>query len=159
MKYKIVERDAFQVVGICKEFSCGEMNNGIPGVPGFWGEVNENGTSQQLAQLINGQINGLLGITTNYNRVNNTVDYWIGAEHCGIVPDGLLSFQFPPSKWVVFEVCGPIPGAIINAWKQIYSEWFPLTSYQQANIAPIEAYIDLNLDSLDSFNEIWVAIK
>lgn len=159
MKYKIVERDAFRVVGICKKFSCESMDFGIPGIPEFWGEVNGNGTDQQLIQLINGQIKGLLGITTNYNSEENTVDYWIAAEHSRDIPEGLTSFEFPAAKWVVFEVRGPIPMAIINTWKQIYSVWFPSNGFEQAYLAPIEAYIDSNLDSPNSVNEIWVAIK
>lgn len=159
MKYKVVERDAFKVVGISKEFSCESMDTGIPGVPEFWGEVNGNGTAQQLIPLSNGKIKGLLGITTNYNSEENTVDYWIAAEHSGDFPEGLRSFEFPAAKWVVFEVRGAIPMAIINTWKQIYSEWFPSNSYEQANLAPIEAYIDSNLDNPNSVNEIWVAIK
>ena len=36
MNYHIVERDAFQVVGVKQEFSYGPQDIGIPGVPEFW---------------------------------------------------------------------------------------------------------------------------
>jgi AraC family transcriptional regulator len=159
MKYRIVERNGFQVVGIKREFPCGKMDVGIPGIPGFWSELHENGKINQLSQLINGQIKGLLGITGNYNEEKNKIDYWIAAEHCGEVPGGLLSLDIPQSKWVVFEVKGPIPTAIINTWKRIYSEWFPSSGYEPAKIVPLEAYIDSDLYSQDSTNEIWIAIK
>lgn len=159
MKYRIVERDAFQVVGVKREFICSTEDAGIPGIPEFWGEAHENGTVNQLLQLINGQIKGLLGITENFHEEKNTINYWIAAEHSGEVPDGLSSFEFLASKWVVFEVRGPIPTAMINTWKQIYSEWFPSNGYEPAEIAPFEAYIDSDLYSENSSNEIWVAIK
>jgi AraC family transcriptional regulator len=159
MKYHIVERDAFQVVGIKREFPCDTENAGIPGVAEFWGEVNENGTANQLFQLNNGQIKGLLGIIENFNEEKNTIDYWIAAEHRGDVPDEFSIFEFPASKWVVFEVRGPIPTAIVNTWKKIYSEWFPSNGYEPARIAPFEAYIDSDVYSPNSYNEIWVAIK
>ncbi|MCM2534067.1 GyrI-like domain-containing protein [Neobacillus pocheonensis] len=159
MKYKIVERDDFQTVGINREFLCGSGEAGIPGVPEFWGEAHGSGTANRLFQLNNGQIKGLLGITTNYNAAKNVVDYWIATEFSGQVPDGFSSFEIPASKWVVLEVHGPIPGAIIDKWKQIYSGWFPANGYEPARIPPLEAYIDSDLYSENSYNEIWIAIK
>lgn len=159
IKYHIIERDSFQVIGIKREFSCGAEDAGIPGIPEFWGEATENGIVNQLVQLTNGQIKGLLGITENFNAEKNVVDYWIATEYSGDVPDGFMSYDIPAAKWVVFEVKGKVPSSIINAWKQIYSEWFPSNGYEPAKIAPIEAYIDSDLDSPNSYNEIWVAIK
>ncbi|CAH0170887.1 hypothetical protein SRABI96_01191 [Peribacillus sp. Bi96] len=163
MKYKIIEKDTFQVVGVKRECSCDPAcnteNAGLPSIGEFWGEVHQNDTVNQLIQLNNGQIKGLLGITDNYNEEKNTIDYWIASEHSGDVPDGLSSFEIPASKWVVFDVQGPAPTAMINTWKQIYSEWFPSNSYEPADTAAIEAYIDSDLYSPNSTNEIWVAIK
>jgi AraC family transcriptional regulator len=159
MKYRIVERDVFQAAGLAREFSCGPGDAGIPGVPEFWDEVSKDGTANKLHQLNNGEIKGLLGITQNYNAAKNTVDYMIAAEHQGDVPGGFVSFEFPASKWVVFEVQGPVPTAIVNAWKQIYSEWFPSSGYKAAQIPPIEAYIDPDPSSPNSNNEIWVAVQ
>ena len=48
---------------------------------------------------------------------------------------------------------------MVSTWKQIYSEWFPNNGYEIANIAAIEAYIDPDVYSEDSINEIWVPIK
>lgn len=159
MNFRIVEREAFQAVGIKREFSCGTGNEGIPGVPGFWDEAHENGIVAKLETLINGQIPGLLGITENFNPAKNAVDYWIAAEHSGNYPDALKKVEFPASKWVVFEIKGPIPTAMIDAWKKIYSEWLPTSEYTPAGIAPIEAYIDSDLSCPASINEIWLAIK
>ena len=158
MKYQIVERDVFQVVGVKRECPCGDEAKG-PGIPEFWGEVNENGTADKLVQLMNGEVKGLLGITDNYIAEKNTIDYWIAAEHVGEVPNGLASIEFPASKWVVFEVHGPAPTAMVNSWKQIYSEWIPSDGYELAEIAAVEAYIDSDLYSPNSLNEIWLAVK
>ena len=77
------------------------------GIPDFWHEVHESGIDKQLLQLNNGQLKGLLGITDNYNKEKNTIDYWVATEHSGDVPDEYTSFELPASKWVVFEVRGP----------------------------------------------------
>ena len=91
MNYHIVERDAFQVVGVKHEFSCGTQDIGIPGVPEFWESEEKRGTVDQLIPLIDGEIKGLLGITENYNPEKSTIDYWIAAEYSGEVPNEFSS--------------------------------------------------------------------
>ncbi|MFC6233307.1 AraC family transcriptional regulator [Paenibacillus allorhizosphaerae] len=157
MNYRIVERETFQVVGLKRIFPCGEKAEG-PGIPEFWAEVNTNGTANKLIQMLNGEIKGLLGMSIYKEEISMT-DYWIAAEHVGDVPEGLAYFDFPPSKWVVFEVQGEFPTAIVNAWKQIYLEWMPSNGYMLAELPAIEAYISPDLNSPNSTNEIWLAVK
>ena len=158
MKYQIIERGDFQVIGLKRECPCGTDTKG-PGIAEFWREVNANGTVNKLIQFINGEIKGLLGITGNYNAEKNTIDYWVAAEHVGDVPDGLSSYEFPASKWVVFEVHGPAETAMVNAWKLIYLEWIPSNGYEIAELPAIEAYIDSDVHNPNSLNEIWLAVK
>lgn len=158
VNYRIVEREAFKVVGLKREVPCGEGAEG-PGIPEFWGEANGDGTVNKLTQLLNGEIKGVLGMTDNFNAEKNTIDYWIAAEHIGHVPDGLTSFDFPAAKWAVFEVTGFAPTAIVEAWKRIYSEWIPSNGYTLAELPAIEAYISPDLFSPDSTNEIWLAVQ
>lgn len=158
MKYQIVERDAFQVVGIKRECPCGD-ESGVAGIPELWGEVNANGIADKLVQLMNGDIKGLLGIIDNYNDETNTIDYWVAVEHIGDVPDELISLEIPSSKWVIFEVNGSAPTALPKAWKQIFSEWIPSNGYEVADIPAIEAYTDPDPYRADSSNQIWLAVK
>ena len=48
------------------------------------------------------------------------------------MPEGLTALDIPASRWAVFEVNGPMPDAMQESWKQIYSQWFPASGYQQA---------------------------
>ncbi|WP_028608348.1 AraC family transcriptional regulator [Paenibacillus harenae] len=160
MRYQMVDRDAFQVTGVKRNFPCAEEEgNGVPGIPEFWGQVNGDGTVSRLLELNNGQIKGMLGLCGNIDAENNTMDYWIASEHSGDTPEGFESLDIPASKWVLFEVRGPIPGAMVQTWKDIYSEWFPSNGYEPADAPSFEVYIDSDLSSPDSMNEIWVAIK
>ncbi len=156
MKFQKIERNAFQVIGIKKECPCG---NEVNGIPEFWAQANADGTVDRLAQLINGQIKGVLGITDNYNEEKNTIDYWIAAEHVGKGPDDLLSLEFPKSKWIVFEVHGSAPTAMPEAWRKIFSEWLPANDYELADMPAIEAYIAPNPYKADAINQIWLSIK
>jgi len=160
MKYNIVEKDKFQVVGVKRTYNCQKGEN-LQGIPLFWDEVNRQGMDEQLFALNNGQIKGVLGVCVpdeNYKE-NSLIDYWIGTDHVGEAPENLQSIEVPASKWVVFEVHGPMPHAMQNAWKQIFSEWFPSNPYEPAGTAELEVYTDEDPTSEDLYSEIWIPIK
>ncbi len=160
MKYNIVEKEKFQVVGMKRTYNCQNGEN-LQGIPLFWDEVNRQGIDEQLFALNDGQIKGVLGVCVpdeNYKE-NNLMDYWIGTDHIGNVPENLLAMEVPASKWVVFEVHGPMPDAMQNAWKQIFSEWFPSNPYEPAGTAELEVYTEEDPSSENLYSEIWIPIK
>lgn len=160
MKYKIVEKESFQVVGVKRTYSCVNGEN-TQKIPGFWDEVNADGTDDLLFSLNNGEIKGVLGVCVADGafKENSIIDYWIATDHVGDVPENLLAMEIPASKWVVFEVHGPMPHAMQNTWKQIFSEWFPSNSYVQAGTPELEVYSNEDPSSPDLYSEIWIPIK
>jgi len=160
MKYRIEEKEAFQVVGVKRTYNCQSGEN-TREIPQFWNEMNSKDFDKQLIQLNNGEIKGVLGVCvpdSNYAQ-NSLIDYWIAADHVGDVPDNLLAMDIPASKWVVFEVHGPMPDAMQNTWKQIYSEWFPSNPYEPIASAELEVYSEQDPFSPDCYSEIWIPIK
>lgn len=155
MNYQIVEKDAFQVIGI-KEIVSIDTKDQDQTIPKLWSKVNSDGTLDALASLNNGEIKGILGISDNYVPAENRMDYWVATAYDGDVPAGYSSMVIPASKWVVFQVQGEIPEAIIQTWKQIFSEWFPSNGYETADIASLEVYTG---SYPNPSCEIWVAIK
>ena len=160
MKYNIIERDSFQLIGIKREFSLVNGENLI-GIPKLWDKVNSDGTDDQLGKLNNGQIKGLLGVCVDKRILeqNETMDYWIATEYDGQVPEGYSSLTIPASKWVIFEVHGPMPDAIQEAWKRIFSEWFPTSGYEHAGTPEMEVYTDDDASNPDYYSEIWIPVK
>ena len=160
MKYKIVEKESFQVVGVKREFSCVNGEN-LVGIPKMWEEVNKNGTVESLFKLNNGQIEGILGVCVGKGDFKSTqaIDYWVAAASESEVPEGFQSLSISASKWAVFEVHGPMPDAMQNAWKQIFSEWFPSSGYEHAGGPELEVYSDEDPSSPDLYSEIWIPVK
>lgn len=159
VKYHIVEKEAFQVVGVKRVFSY-ENGQNLAGIPKMWDEVHENGINDQLFKLNNGQIKGVLGVCVDQGAVRpQEMDYWIATESDQEAPEGLQSLEIPASKWAVFEVRGPMPDAMQNAWKQIISEWFPSSGYENAGTAELEVYTDEDPSSPDLYSEIWIPVK
>lgn len=160
MKYKIVEKESFQAVGVKRIYNCKNGEN-TQGIPLFWNDVHLDGTNDLLIQLNNGDIEGVLGVCvadTAY-RENSLIDYWIATDYVGEVPENLSAITIPASKWVVFEVHGPMPEAMQNTWKQIYAEWFPSNPYEPAGTPELEVYSDDDPSSENCYSEIWIPIK
>ncbi|QED46931.1 AraC family transcriptional regulator [Cytobacillus dafuensis] len=158
MKYNVLERESFQVVGIKKEFSLVNNENFI-GIPKMWDQVNSDGTCDKLARITNGQIKGVLGVCAVGTNPGKAIDYWVAAEYNGEVPEGFSTLEIPAAKWVVFEVNGPMPDAMQNKWKQIFSEWFPTSGYKHAGIPELEVYSDDDVNKDDYYSEIWIPVK
>jgi AraC family transcriptional regulator len=155
MNYKMVERDRFQILGVNREFTFVNGEN-LRGIPKMWDELNTDGTSDSIAMLINGEIDGLLGVCIP--KSENSMDYWIAAEYEGDVPEKFVSMEIPAAKWVVFEVHGAMPDAIQKTWERIFSEWFPSSEYRPGGGPQLEVYPQGNTSSPDYYSEIWVPI-
>ncbi|MEW9502441.1 AraC family transcriptional regulator [Jeotgalibacillus marinus] len=162
MKYKIVERERFQVVGVKREFSLALVSDdNFKGIPEFWNDVNADGTTDRLCKFNNGELQGLLGVCADHQGDTQTkqIDYWVATEYDGRTPEGFLKFHIPASKWGVFEVHGPMPDAMQQAWNQIVSEWFPSNKYEHAGTPELEVYSGKDPFSPDMYSEIWIPLK
>lgn len=158
MKYKIIERECFQVVGIKRVFSCANGEN-LTEIPKMWTDVHQDGTNDLLFKLNNGDINGVLGVCVDKRSTQTQLmDYWIATEHTGAIPEGLMNLEIPASKWAVFEVHGAMPDAIQKVWKKIYIEWFPSSHYKHAGTPDLEVYSAGDPWSADYYSEIWIPL-
>ncbi|MBM7551165.1 AraC family transcriptional regulator [Thalassobacillus pellis] len=161
MDYHIVEKEKFQVVGIKKEFSL-ECEENLTGIPVMWEKVNKEGTDQVLFQLNDETVKGILGVCVEKDldaASSPKMDYWIAASSQAEPPEGMETLEIPAAKWAAFEVRGPMPGAIQETWKRIFSEWFPSSGYEHAEAPGMEVYTEGDPSSPDYESEIWIPIK
>ena len=156
MNYKIIEMDSFQVLGVKRTFSSvnGEQSKKIAQ---FWQDVNQDGTSGRLAALIDGTVQGLIGICEVTEK--NVMDYWIAASHEGEYARDFETYSVPASKWAIFEVHGAMPDIMPIMWQKIFQEWLPSHPYELAETPELEVYGEGNPSSDDYYSEIWVPIK
>jgi len=159
MIYKIIEREHFQVVGVKREISCVNGEN-LREIPKMWDVVHADGTNDLLVELNNGEIKGVVGVCVDKRSLQpGLMDYWIAAEYEGTQPAGLEILDIPAAKWVVFEVHGAMPDSMQNAWKQIFSEWFPSSHFEHAAGPELEVYSPGDPWSPDYYSEIWIPLK
>ncbi|MEH7106497.1 AraC family transcriptional regulator [Bacillus sp. JJ1764] len=158
MEYKIVEKNAFTVVGKSIRTSTigGENHRNIAA---FWVESNQNGFSRELAKNC-GPL-GLIGVCMDFDKEQENLTYLICAEkNVDQIPSDWEERQIPSATWAIFPVKGAMPVTIQKAWGRIFSEWFPATGYQHADGPELEVYpSDADPSSEDYYSEIWIPIK
>ncbi|MCC3374491.1 AraC family transcriptional regulator [Cohnella sp. REN36] len=149
--YRIVDKEAFTVVGKSAELVCGNEGRSRPW---FWKECRLDGTLAKIEALETDM--PLLGITANFDE---EFTYRIAREaDPSSMPDGLISYTIPSATWAIFSWVGPLPDAIQNGFRSIYRVWFPATDFEHAGLPEIEAYLPGDTRSEGYRCEAWIPI-
>lgn len=156
MNYTIVKKEAFKVAGLKTHVSNKDGEN-FKLIPKFWNDVCSSGKFNILEQN-KGKL-GVMGICYNFDMECNEFDYIIAVE--GKSLNGLEEYEVVNIKeqtFAVFECIGPMPAAIQDTWKRIFSEWFPATKYEHADGPELEVYYEGDTSSKDYKSEIWIPV-
>lgn len=155
MKYRIEEKKSFRVVGVKERYST-DIEESFEKLPKMWGKYNANGITEIIYKLSNEEPCGCMGICGPVS--NDMFDYWIAVSSSKECPPNMREMEIPASTWAIFEVIGPMPKAIQEANRRIYTEWFPTTGYKHTMTAELELYLEGNTDSPDYKSEIWIPV-
>ncbi|WP_044339820.1 AraC family transcriptional regulator [Rossellomorea aquimaris] len=156
MDYKIIEKEAFQVIGKGKRVSTCNGEN-LKDIPAFWDEVNTSDLDRKICEAAGN--NEMLGICMEFDHPNEEFTYFIGAGKKTDNDHTLEVKEIPAATWAVFESVGAMPHAIQSVWKRIFSEWFPSTGYEHAGGPEFELYPPGNPNDENYRCEVWVPIK
>jgi AraC family transcriptional regulator len=156
MDYKIVEKEAFTVIGSSKRFN---MEDGGTMIPKFWTEHFASGMGKTIC--------GMYGICVDQNTGAKDFEYLIADKYEAgrEVPPGLKTLVIPKHTWAVFPCRGPMPTALQEINKKIFSEWLPnCKDYEITGDYNIEGYdnvLDYPLGNQDPnyYTEIWIPIR
>lgn len=160
MKVSIVEKDAFNLIGISKR------------VPIVFNGVNES--IMEMFKSLNGEMirqlksindiepKGIVSASYNFSegRMNEEgeLDHLIGV-HSSL--DSLGSFtvlNVPEYTWAVFDVNGPYPETLQNTWARIYSEWLPSNPYECVNGPEIVWNEGIDMSNPNYHSQIWIPV-
>ena len=161
MNYRIVEKEAFKLVGFKKR------------VPVVFKDVNPEIAKmterltleviKQLKAISNVEPTGIISASTNFSEgrmeERGELDHYIGVATSSDETSEFDVLKIEASTWAVFESIGPFPKTLQNVWGRIYSEWFPSSGYEAAPGPEI-----LWNESPDTGNpkyrsEIWIPVK
>lgn len=150
MDYRIVTKSSFQVLAMTRTF---KTENSFSDLPEFWKEYFLKGYDKI--------VEGALGICQQESLDSEDFQYSIGCEFSQghRIPDGFGILSIPASTWAVFKCVGPMPNAIQDTWKRIYSEWLPQSEFARIQEYDFEKYTKGNSQSVDYISEIWIPVK
>lgn len=156
MDYKIVEKEAFTVIGVSKIF---KYENAMIEVPKLWQEHFMTGKNQVVS--------GMYGINMDLEMNGNEFEYMIADNYVSTmeVPEGFTTRMIPKHTWAVFACVGPSSKTIAEINQKIFTEWLPnCKDYEIAEGYNIEMYMDPTkypngVNDNNYYSEIWIPVK
>lgn len=155
MEYQIIDKESFRITGPSITLDK-DMEKSQKRIPQFWDEVGQKGELQKLFPHIGTEIPGILGVSAMTKPEEDNWDYVIAVATDQEI-EGFESYEIPAAKWAVFSGTGPMPGAIQELQKRIYTEWLPTSGYEYAEVPDIELY--LNADPKDATFQVWFPVR
>ncbi|AGP52541.1 AraC family transcriptional regulator [Streptomyces rapamycinicus] len=159
MRYRVVEKDRFQVVG--KKVRVPLVHEGVnPGIAEFIRGIGQE-TIRRIAALSDQEPEGILGVSDNLDpsRAEGTeLDYYHGVVTGAAAPEDLDTLAVPAGTWAVFENSGPFPQALQYLWRDVFTQWFPSNPYQ-SRPGPEILRTRLSQDGARADAELWIPVE
>ena len=161
MNYRIVEKEAFKLVGFKKRVPV--VFKGVNPEIAKMTKLLTPEVIKQLKVISNVEPTGIISASTNFSEgrmeERGELDHYIGVATSSDETADFDVLKIDASSWAVFESVGPFPETLQNVWGRIYSEWFPSSGYEA-----VEGPEILWNESPDTGNpkyrsEIWIPVK
>lgn len=171
MEVKIRNLFGFKVIGFPREF---EYNTAYEKIPQFWDEICAkyagnvyagNPPSNEYEKALMDNCIGEYGICIDDENIagKGRFIYLVAGKYTGgVVPDGMMLYEFPQSEWAMFDCIGPIPDSLQSLNTRIFKEWLPANpDYEISGNANVEWYDCINGEKTDSdyHSAIWIPVK
>lgn len=156
MDYRITEKEAFTVMGASKVF---QYDDATAQIPQFWTEHYQSGKG--------GVVCGMYGVCIDESMGSDEFEYLIADNYnpSAETPAGFVTRVIPKHTWAVFACKGPMPRALQDVNRKIFSEWLPnCREYEIAAGYNIEMYSNIadypsgNQDE-NYYSEIWIPVR
>ncbi|GKH57460.1 AraC family transcriptional regulator [Eisenbergiella tayi] len=145
MNYSVVEKDAFQVIGIRRITPYGG---------GTWAIVKSDGSNDRIRDLTGSFFD--LGLCFGFDEKGNN-DYMCAIECSDYQGDEYSAYQYPAATWLKFEAKGKISDNTLGSvWQQINNEFLPSSKFHKGPLPTIEKYVLWNDAEDICLVEIWI---
>ncbi|MGY0233620.1 effector binding domain-containing protein [Longispora urticae] len=159
MRYRIVEREAFTVVG--RRARVPLVHEGMnPAIVAFIRGLGRD-TLDRIAALADGEPAGIVAVTDNLaeGRAEGTeLDYWHGAVTSAAAPEDMETLTVPAGTWAVFDSSGEFPRALQYLWRDVYTQWFPSNPYRSVP-GPEVLSTRLSQDGAHADAQLWIPVE
>lgn len=171
MRYRVVEKDAFRVVG--KKARVPLVHEGMnPDIAEFIRGIDKE-TLRRIEGLSDQEPAGIVSVSDNLHesRAEGTeLDYYHGVVTGAEVPegpdgpdgpdgmDGVDALTVHAGSWAVFESEGPFPQTLQYLWRDVFTQWFPSNPYQ-SRPGPEILRTRLSDDGTRAEAELWIPVE
>lgn len=131
MRYRIVEKEAFRVIG--RKTRVPLVHEGVNAAAAAHVESLDEQAIVTMKQLADREPAGVLSAAvylTDSREEGAEADYWIGvATSPETAAEELDALDVPAGTWAVFDNRGPYPTALQQLWRDVFTQWFPSNPY------------------------------
>ncbi|MFJ3815436.1 GyrI-like domain-containing protein [Streptomyces sp. NPDC090056] len=159
MRYRIVEKDAFRIVGRGARVPLVHEGEN-PAIAAHIRSIGQEGLAR-LARLADGEPGGVLSAVTHLSDSREEgadLDYWHGAVSGADVPEGFDALDVAAGTWAVFENEGPYPKALQHLWRDVFTQWFPSNPYA-SRPGPELLSVRPSEDWTTARAELWIPVE
>ncbi|MGP3632502.1 AraC family transcriptional regulator [Streptomyces sp. 24-1644] len=159
MRYRVVDRPDFTVVGLKARVPLvhsGPNQAIIDFVRGI-----EPNALERLEKLSDQEPQGIVAVCDDLDpsRAEGTeLDYYQGVITASAAPEGTTALPVPAGTWAVFTTSGPVPQAIQELWRDVFTEWFPSNPYRSRPGPEILRTL-LSPDKTEADAELWLPVE
>ncbi|WP_406225465.1 GyrI-like domain-containing protein [Streptomyces anulatus] len=159
MQYKLVEKDAFRVVG--RKARVPLIHEGPnPAIAEFIRGIGRE-ELDRIAALSDQEPAGIVGVSDQLDpsRAEGTeLDYYHGVVSGSEPPEGLDSLSVPAGTWAVFTNEGAFPQALQYLWRDVFTQWFPSNPYA-SRPGPEILRVRLTEEGKRAEAELWIPVE
>jgi AraC family transcriptional regulator len=159
MQYKVVEKDAFRVVG--RKARVPLVHEGMnPAIAAFIRGLGRE-TLERIESLSDQEPRGIVSVSDDLHesRAEGTeLDYYHGAVSGAEVPEDMDALAVPAGTWAVFESSGPFPQTLQHLWRDVFTQWFPSNPYR-SRPGPEILRTRLSQDGARADAELWIPVE
>ncbi|MGW2891924.1 AraC family transcriptional regulator [Streptomyces griseoruber] len=159
MRYRVVDRPYFTVVGPRTRVPLVHLGPNraiIDFVRGIGPRMLE-----QLEKLSDQEPRGIVAVCDDLDpsRAEGTeLDYYQGVITSAAAPEGAATLAVPAGSWAVFTTSGPVPQALQELWRDVFTQWFPSNPYR-SRPGPEILRTQLSPDRTQADAELWLPVE
>ncbi|GAA3143902.1 AraC family transcriptional regulator [Planomonospora alba] len=159
MRYRIVEKDAFRLVG--RKARVPLVHEGMnPAIAEFTRGIGKEGLDR-IAALSDQAPQGLVNAAdalTDRREEGSELDYYCAAVTGADAPEGMDVLEVPAGAWAVFEASGAFPQAVQYLWRDVFTQWFPSNPYRSRPGPEISRTV-VSPDGTEAEAELWIPVE
>ncbi|MFH9396398.1 GyrI-like domain-containing protein [Streptomyces sp. NPDC017556] len=159
MQYKLVEKEAFRVVG--RKARVPLIHEGPnPAIAEFIRGIGRE-ELDRIEALSDQDPAGIVGVSDQLDpsRAEGTeLDYYHGAVSGAEPPEDLDALAVPAGTWAVFESEGEFPQALQYLWRDVFTQWFPSNPYA-SRPGPEILRVRLTEEGKRAEAELWIPVE